>query len=195
MSSVVLAAMAVILLPFAVLLPFIGPTAQAQASGTTVNMVDFKFDPIRLEVPLGSTVTWVYKDTQCDLIPPCPGHDSRAEVKGPDGEPLWKTETIKGQGKTVAATMTQLGEISYICTIHAGPPANMRATIVVVSAATPAPAPGPSTTPTSASGGSTTTGRTLPATGGSVPLGVSGVAAVLAAWALRVLTRPAHARR
>ena len=89
-----------------------------------VQMVDFVFDPDDVTVTVGSTVTWVYTDTQCDVISGCPGHNTVADEKGPDGQPLWRSDIFKGQGKTFTAFMTIPGRHHYICTIHGGPNKN-----------------------------------------------------------------------
>ena len=162
-------------------------SVQAQATNVEVRMTDFSFDPMEIELPLGATVTWIYDDTQCDVIVVCPGHDTMAEVNGPGGEPLWKSETIKGEGATFTATMTQVGEIPYICTIHQSALADMDGVVTVVAAetATPgddaaAPAPAPSE---------------LPVTGGPALAAAAGLAALLIAVTLRVAARPPRATR
>ena len=158
--------------------------AHGQETNVEVRMSDFAFDPPEIEVPLGGTVTWIYDDTQCDVIVVCPGHDTVAEVDGPDGEPLWQSETMKGEGASFTATMTQLGEIPYICTLHQSALADMDGVVHVVAAGAPdtgdgtAGAPAPSETVPA-----------LPATGGPAAVVATGLAALLLGLALRASTR------
>ena len=158
--------------------------SNAHGQSTTnveVRMTDFAFVPPEIEVPLGGTVTWIYDDAQCDLLPVCPGHDTVAEVDGPDGEPLWQSETMKGDGASFTATMTQLGEIPYICTLHQSALADMDAVVNVVAAAG-APDTGGAPPPSESI-------PTLPTTGGPAAGLAAGLAALLLALALRASTR------
>jgi len=189
---------------FVGLVIFLPPAAHGQtAPDTQVKMVDFSFEPMEITVPLGSTVTWVYEDSQCDTIQICPGHDTMAEVEGPDGEPLWKSEVLSEQGETFTATMTQLGEIPYICTIHQSALADMDGVIKVVPAEEAPAAAEPGTAEPTAVGAVTpeasaapATSSQLPATGGSVggawlavALMAAGTAAMTGARTLRASRR------
>lgn len=180
--------------------------AGGQATDTQVRMVDFAFEPVEITVPLGSTVTWVYDDGQCDALPICEGHDTRAEVNGPDGEPLWDSEVFKGEGKTFTTTMTQVGTIPYICTVHQSALADMDGVVNVVAAdespttttsATPTPTtptPTTPTTPPAAASVSGAAGPELPNTGpGPVPPAV-GFGLVLAASATAWIAGARRAR-
>lgn len=192
-----------------------GPSAaEGQTTDTQVRMVDFAFEPLEITVALGSTVTWVYDDSQCDMLPICEGHDTRAEVNGPDGKPLWDSPVFKGKGKTFTATMTQLGKIPYICTIHQSVLADMDGVINVVATAEsppttapPAPAPAPSPAPASAAAPAPSSaaaasvspavaGAELPNTGpGPIPAAVGFalfVAATVIGWAARTLRVQHH---
>ena len=189
---------ALVVLALASVLLVGGEPVHAQTTVTTVRMVDFSFDPVEITVPVGSTVTWVYEDMQCDVLVVCPGHDTRAEVNGSDGEPLWTSDTIKGQGMTFTATMTQVGEIPYICTIHQsdGPPLpDMDAKIIVVGAA------GPGASSLSGGGAAATDrpasvgGARHPATGAGVGLLTLGLVMGAVGVALRAAARPQHASR
>ena len=65
-----------------------------------------------------------------------------------NGQPLWATETFKGQGQYRDVTMTVTGRHLYVCTIHENAPANMRGYVNVTdmtstSSSTTTKPPGP----------------------------------------------------
>lgn len=79
------------------------PAVVATANEVTVEIRDFAFQPGNLEVRVGTTVTWVNRDTA--------PHDATAD----DGS--WKTGTL-GQDEAVPVTFDRPGEFSYYCSIH-----------------------------------------------------------------------------
>jgi plastocyanin len=91
------------------------PTAAASsggATGTSVTIKDFAFEPTSITIAPGSTVTWTNQDTV--------GHTATAD----DG--AFDSRTM-GSGATFSETFSSPGTYQYHCTIH---PA-MKATIVV----------------------------------------------------------------
>ena len=79
--------------------------------GTEVAVVDNAFEPARLEVEAGETVTWTWEgDNPHDVV----FDDFGSEVQ---------------TGGTYTYTFEEAGEFAYTCTIHA----NMDGTIVVVA--------------------------------------------------------------
>jgi plastocyanin len=87
-----------------------GPPA---ASGDTVTIEGFAFDPATLTVKVGATVTWTNRDTA--------GHT----VKWADGSPT--SAAITRGGAAYTRTFATAGSFDYACGIH---PA-MKGTIVV----------------------------------------------------------------
>ena len=103
--------------------------APAGAQAHAVSISAFAFQPQRLTVQLGDTVTWQNADPV--------SHTATA-----DGvSPRWNTGTIGAGTSSAAVLMATAGSFPYHCAIHPG----MTGTIVVAAAATPAP-----TAPTSA---------------------------------------------
>jgi plastocyanin len=84
--------------------------APADAGGSTVTIEDLAYTPQRLTVPVGATVTWVWRDGAIT-------HD----VKGPG----FRSEVIS-EG-TFRHRFTQPGTYDYLCTLHP----NMTGTIEV----------------------------------------------------------------
>jgi plastocyanin len=93
--------------------------------------------PVRYVTPAvtidqGERLTFLNQDTVA--------HDVTARNDGPDGKPLFRTDTI-GNGKEVPVEGSQYlvtGTYRFLCTVHP----NMEGTITVTSAGTPAPRPG-----------------------------------------------------
>jgi plastocyanin len=66
-------------------------------------------------------------------------HNATATVKGPDGGPLFESETITGGTTPVNGTQfLSQGSYSFICTVH---PTTMQATLVKTGAGSPVPRP------------------------------------------------------
>src|SRR5947208_2745313 len=109
-AAVALVALVLVALPFA-------QDAGSAGSPTNVDMSNFAFAPPEITVTVGSVVRWTYKDVECDVIALCPGHNSVAK-ETVNGQPLWATDTFKGQGQYRDVTMTVTGRHLYVCTIH-----------------------------------------------------------------------------
>ncbi|MDQ1703904.1 MAG: Copper binding protein plastocyanin/azurin family [Frankiaceae bacterium] len=63
-------------------------------------------------VKVGTRVRWVYQDTACDAVVPCPGHD----VVLPHGG---TTKLTKSDGATIFTTVfRRAGSYSYFCSAH-----------------------------------------------------------------------------
>ena len=73
------------------------------ANGTTVNIDNFSFTPTTLEVPRGSTVTWVNKD------------DIPHVVASTDNK--FKSRAIDTDG-TFTFTFAEPGTYEYFCSVH-----------------------------------------------------------------------------
>ena len=70
---------------------------------TRVTILDLVYEPAELDIPAGSTVTWVNEDVAA--------HD----VASDDGS--FASPTLQ-QGDTFSVTFDQPGSWSYTCTIH-----------------------------------------------------------------------------
>ena len=82
------------------------PEAEGGGGATEVSMVGIKFDPAKVTVKAGDTVTWVNNDTV--------GHD----VTGDDfksGEP-----GAMQNGDTFEQSFDTAGTFDYVCTVHPG---------------------------------------------------------------------------
>ena len=144
---------------FAVLLLAGAGDSQTPPAETRVVMDDFMFRPAEVTVTVGSVVTWVYQDDQCDALSPpspvvCPGHNSTSLETDASGQPLWRTPIMKGQGRTASVTMNTPGRLRYVCEPHQGPPANMRGFVNVLAAPGGPPPTTPPPPPPSESGSS-----------------------------------------
>lgn len=79
-------------------------------------------------VPVGSAVRWVYTDTACDAVAPCPGHN--VVFSGGGGS----TRLVKADGATIfTEVFTRPGRYSYFCSAHQS--FGMTGTVVVTSTA------------------------------------------------------------
>jgi hypothetical protein len=66
----------------------------------------------RTRVVVGTKVKWFYKDSECDAIAVCPGHNVKVK-----GHP--KSATVKTEGTLIKAMVFKsVGTFSYWCTHH-----------------------------------------------------------------------------
>lgn len=99
----------------AALAPAAGPPARAEeaaAHGNQVKIDNFTFNPARLVVPVGATVTWYNEDD----IP----HNVVSATK------LFRSKTLDTEER-FSFTFTTPGVYEYFCSLHP----HMKATIVV----------------------------------------------------------------
>ncbi len=89
-----------------------GGSGGATAAGSVVRIVHSRFQPDRLEVAVGTTVTWSNRD------------DKRHRVKWQDGAPGSSSLT---EGEKYRRTLDEPGTFPYICGIHP----QMKATVIV----------------------------------------------------------------
>jgi amicyanin len=75
----------------------------APQGGTAVSITDFKFNPVTLTIPVGTTVTWTNKDEEPHTI------------AAKDGS--FKSPGMDTNG-TYSYTFTTPGSYDYICGIH-----------------------------------------------------------------------------
>ncbi len=81
------------------------PLPSAQENGQkaqAIDIVDFTFSPEAVEVPVGTTVTWIQTD------------DSRHTVDFADG----KQSGDLSQGDTFSRTFEEAGSYAYVCFFH-----------------------------------------------------------------------------
>ena len=118
---------------------FTSPAALAAPAPVSVQADNFRFcaasaptctpldSAYSVTVPAGTTVTWTYTDTECDLVVPCPGHNvTFKDVVG---------KTVKQEGAVLLTrTFTTPGTYDYFCSIHQA--FGMTGTVVVQQAAT-----------------------------------------------------------
>jgi amicyanin len=129
----------------------------ARAQATTVNIMNFSFQPATVTVTVGSTVTW----TNSDSVAHTSTSDSGDAV-------TWDSGNIN-PGQSFSFTFSQAGTFTYHCTIHPF----MKGTIVVqqasgasptgTTAPTAAATAAPTTAPTAATAAPTATGVPLSA--------------------------------
>jgi len=87
--------------------------AQARGAGSVaVGIKEFRFAPAALEVPRGTTVTWVNHDEETHTITSTTGAFASAGL---------------GNDETFAKTFTRPGTYEYFCALHP----KMRATVIV----------------------------------------------------------------
>lgn len=84
--------------------PTDAPSGGEQASGTSVKIVDFDFEPITLAVSVGDEVTWTNDGA------------THTVSSTDDGGPL-DSGNIDGGG-TYSATFDEAGTYEYMCKIH-----------------------------------------------------------------------------
>ena len=82
------------------------------ASSVAVGIKEFKFAPAALEVPRGTTVTWVNHDEETHTITSTTGAFASRGL---------------GNDETFAQTFTRPGAYEYFCALHP----KMRATVIV----------------------------------------------------------------
>lgn len=139
-------------LPMAGLARFI-QTEDVQAANVAVNIMNFKFDPTPLTIPVGTTVVWTNQDT----APPTATSDTAG---------IFTTPLLQ-KGQSGSVTFNTPGTFTYYCTVHP----NMHGTVVVTtadassSATTGSPSAGASSSATTGSpSASAPTTTTAPAT-------------------------------
>lgn len=87
--------------------------AHARGAGSgAVGIKEFKFAPAALEVPRGTTVTWVNHDEETHTITSATGAFASGGL---------------GNDETFAQTFTRPGAYEYFCALHP----RMRATVIV----------------------------------------------------------------
>ena len=102
----------------AVLVLGTGVHADAPAPDAKVVISNFSFTPGTLTVPVGTTVTWVNRDSEA--------HAVESKDKGFPSSPTLEV------GKKYSYTFTQAGTYPYYCSIHT----YMTGTVVVTEAKT-----------------------------------------------------------
>ena len=90
-------------------------TSAAPTGGgaVTVDITDFKFDPISLTVKAGSKVTWI-------------NHDNAPHTATASGDGTFDTGTLK-KNDTKTVKLTKPGTYAYVCAFHPF----MKATVIV----------------------------------------------------------------
>ncbi len=94
--------------------PDVGPAAIVElfTSGTT------RFAPGTLNVIVGTTVSWIWRDGFHDIVPT-------------DTPTFPGVSMAREGGPAHRFTFTQVGSYSYYCTVHGTPTSGMRGTVVV----------------------------------------------------------------
>ena len=90
-----------------------------------------------IDIPEGSTVTWVYRDTgpgSCDFFEGCPGHNVRIEDGTSEGTRVGAAKSHSG-ATTITTTITQKSGtlIRYFCSINKHYQTGMTAILRVVA--------------------------------------------------------------
>jgi plastocyanin len=113
-----------------------GATATAQAADIIASPEGLKFEPGPYTQQQGETSSLMNQDASG----PTSYHNVTARAQGPDGQPLFYSETILG-GSSAPVEGTQYlaaGSYPFVCTLHAG----MNGTLEVEATGTPAARPG-----------------------------------------------------
>jgi plastocyanin len=113
-----------------------------QAADVEVTIMNFKFDPTPLTIPVGTTVVWTNQDTAPHTATSDPGSafafDTGMLQKGQSGK----------------ITFTQAGTFTYFCSVHPNMHGTVTVTAAGASSSTVAPsasaAPAPTAVPTAA---------------------------------------------
>ena len=92
------------------------PQAGSPASGDTVLISDFLYEPEQLTVAVGTTVTFTNEDS---------APHTATSGQSPTGDGMFDTGTLQGQSKPVK--LTKAGTFTYYCAIHPF----MKATVIV----------------------------------------------------------------
>ncbi len=102
--------------------------ATAVSADVSVNIMNFKFDPTPLTIPVGTTVVWTNQDTAPHSATSDPGSAFTFDTG------------IMQKGQSGKITFSTPGTFTYFCTVHP----NMHASVVVTAAgAAPASAAAP----------------------------------------------------
>lgn len=88
-----------------------------QAADVSVTIMNFKFDPTPLTIPVGTTVVWTNQDTA--------PHTATSDTKG-----VFDTGLLQ-KGQSGKITFNTAGTFTYYCTVHP----NMHGTVIVTAAA------------------------------------------------------------
>ena len=97
----------------------------------SVNILNFKFDPTPLTIPVGTTVVWTNQDTA-----------PHTATNDPGSAFTFDTGMLQ-KGQSGSITFTTAGSFAYHCTVHP----NMHAMVVVTAAGAPAAPAAPITAP------------------------------------------------
>lgn len=96
----------------------------AVSADVSVNIMNFKFDPTPLTIPVGTTVVWTNQDTA-----------PHTATSDPGSAFVFDTGMLQ-KGQSGKITFTTVGTFAYHCTVHP----NMHAMVVVTAAGGSAPA-------------------------------------------------------
>ncbi len=123
---------ALLAVPLASLSRLIGSDeGSVQAADVSVNIMNFKFDPTPLTIPVGTTVVWTNQDTA--------PHNATSDP----GSAFTFATSLLQKGQSDKVTFTTPGTFTYYCTVHP----NMHGTVVVTAGgAAPAAVSAPITT-------------------------------------------------
>jgi plastocyanin len=72
-------------------------------------MINFKFDPAELTIPVGTTVVWTNKDNVQHTV-----------TSGLRGSPTELFDKAVGPGETFSYTFGEAGTFDYFCIPHTG---------------------------------------------------------------------------
>ncbi|MFB6089877.1 MAG: plastocyanin/azurin family copper-binding protein [Halobellus sp.] len=84
-------------------------TSTPADSGATVRLTDRSFQPMKIEVESGATVTWVNDDSFEHDVTAARFHDAAAE---------WSMSRTLASGERATHTFEEQGVYEYYCTIH-----------------------------------------------------------------------------
>ncbi len=142
-----------LLVAAAVAVPMVGlakmiGTEEVGAAEVAVTIMNFKFDPTPLTVPVGTTVVWTNQDSAA--------HDATSDTAG-----LFKTPLLQ-KGQSGKVTFDTAGAYTYYCSVHP----NMKASVIVTAAGGTTAAPAATTAPAATARPATAAPPTAPRTGG-----------------------------
>ncbi|MGI8690435.1 MAG: cupredoxin domain-containing protein [Thermomicrobiales bacterium] len=99
--------------------------ATAVSADVSVNIMNFKFDPTPLVIPVGTTVVWTNQDSA-----------PHTATSDPGSAFVFDTGMLQ-KGQSGKITFTMVGTFTYFCTVHP----NMHGTVTVTAAGAAPTAP------------------------------------------------------
>ncbi|GAC1387528.1 MAG: hypothetical protein NVS1B7_0700 [Candidatus Saccharimonadales bacterium] len=82
-------------------------SSQVKSGKVSINIQDFSFQPAKMKIKVGSTITWTNKDAA--------HHDIAPDMENPD---FVGSGHLLGKGESYSYTFQKAGTFTYHCTPH-----------------------------------------------------------------------------